>query len=99
MNKVTSNSGSDSYAAKLYRQQLDAMYAQRIVDHRKKITKQDKAIEVSKLNDFGEAQRLARNQMILKQYKDMELYLFQCKKLKLQDDRNIQLGTKVDTFS
>ena len=50
VNRVTSNSGSDSYAAKLYRQQLDEVYAQRIVDHRKKITKQDKAIAVSKLN-------------------------------------------------
>lgn len=99
VNKVSSNSGSDSYAARLYQQKLDEMYVQRIVDHRKKVTKQDKAVEVSKLNDYNEDQRLAKNQLILKQYNDMRLYLFQCGKLKLQENKNIQLGTKVDTFS
>ena len=96
--RVTNNSGYDSYAARLYRQQLDQVHAQQIVDRRQKIKEEEKAIEASRLNQYNEEQRLARNQRIYNYYKDMELYLFQRRTFELQENKNIQLGTKVDIY-
>ena len=96
--RVTNNSGYDSYAARVYRQQLDQVYAQQIVDRRQKIKEEEKAIEASRLNRYNEEQRLARNQRIYNQYKEMELYLFQRRTFELQENKNIQLGTKVDLY-
>ena len=96
--RVTNNSGYDSYAARVYRQQLDQVHAQQIVDRRQKIKEEEKAIESSRLNQYNEEQRLARNQRIYNHYKDMELYLFQRRTFELQENKNIQLGTKVDLY-
>jgi len=96
--RVTNNSGYDSYAARVYRQQLDQVHAQQIVDRRQKIKEEEKAIEASRLNQYNEEQRLARNQRIYNYYKDMELYLFQRRTFELQENKNIQLGTKVDIY-
>jgi len=96
--RVTNNSGYDSYAARVYRQQLDQVHAQQIVDRRQKIKEEEKAIESSRLNQYNEEQRLARNQRIYNHYKDMELYLFQRRTFELQENKNIQLGTKVDIY-
>ena len=98
VDKVTNNTGYDSYAARVYRQQLDQVYAQQIVDRRQKIKEEEKAIEASRLNRYNEEQRLARNQRIFEQFKNMELYLFKCRELQLQENKNIQLGTKVDVY-
>ena len=98
VNKVTNNTGYEGYAARVYRQQLDQVHAQQIVDRRQKISDEDKAVEASKLNQYNEEQRLARNQRIFKQYKEMELYLFKCRQLELHKNKNIQLGTKVDLY-
>jgi len=98
VNKVTNNTGYDSYAARVYRQQLDQVYAQQIVDRRQKIKEEEKAIEVSRLNRYNEEQRLARNQRIFDYFKDTELYLFKLRALQLQENKNIQLGTKVDIY-
>ena len=40
--RVTNNSGYDSYAARVYRQQLDQVHAQQIVDRRQKIKEEEK---------------------------------------------------------
>ena len=98
VNRVTDNSGYESYAAKVYRQRLDEMYAHRIDKHRQKVSDEEKAVEISRLNRYNEEQRVARNQRIFKQFKDMELYLFKCRELQLQENRNIQLGTKIDLY-
>ena len=94
----TNNAGYESYAARVYRQQLDLVHAQQIVDRRQKIKEEEKAVESSRLNRYNEEQILARNQRIFKQFKDMELYLFKCRQLELQENKNIQLGTKLDLY-
>jgi hypothetical protein len=98
VDKVTNNTGYEGYAARVYRQQLDLVHAQQIVDRRQKISEENKAVEASRLNQYTEEQRIARNQMIFKQYKDIELYLFKLRALQLQENKNIQLGTKVDLY-
>jgi hypothetical protein len=89
---------SDDYVAKIYGQQIEAVRAQQIIDRRQKIKEEEKAIESSRLNQYNEEQRLARNQRIYKQFKDMELYLFKCRELQLQENKNLQVGTKVDLY-
>ena len=96
--KVTDNTGYDSYAARVYRQQLDQVHAQQIVDRRQKIKEEEKVIEASRLNRYNEEQRIARNQRIFEYFKDTELYLFKIRALQLQENKNIQLGTKVDLY-
>jgi hypothetical protein len=98
VNRVSNNSGYESYAAKVYRQQLEEVYAQRMIEHRQKVSEEDKAVEASRLNQYNEEQRVARNQRIFKHFKDMELYLFKCRQLQLHQNKNIQLGTKVDLY-
>ena len=88
----------ESLPSKLYMQQLGQVYAQRIVDRRQKIKEEETIIESSKLNRYNEEQRIARNQRIYNQYKEMELYLFQRRTFELQENKNIQLGTKVDLY-
>jgi collagenase-like PrtC family protease len=98
VDKISKDYVYESYAARIYRQRLDEMYAQRIVDKRQKASKEEKDVEVSRLNRYNEEQRVARNQRIYKHFKDMELYLFKCRELQLQENRNIQLGTKIDLY-
>ena len=98
VNKVTNNTGYDGYAARVYRQQLDQVHAQQIVDRRQKISEEEKAVEASRMNRYNEEQLLARNQRIFEQFKNMELYLFKQRALQLQENKNIQLGTKVDLY-
>jgi len=98
VNKVTNNTGYDGYAARLYQQQLDQVNAQQIVDRKQKIKEEEKVIESSRLNKYNEEQRLARNQRIFEQFKNMELYLFKQRALQLQENKNIQVGTKVDLY-
>ena len=93
--KVSNNTG---YASRLYEQQQDQVRAQQLADRRQKLKEEDKVVEAYKLNRYNEEQRLARNQRIYNQYKDMELYLFQCRAFELQENKNIQLGTKVDLY-
>ncbi len=93
--KVSNNTG---YASRLYTQQLDQVRVQQLTDRRQKIKEEEKAIEASRLNGYNEEQRIARNQRIYNQYKDMELYLFQRRTFELQENKNIQLGTKVDLY-
>jgi len=93
--KVSNNTG---YASRLYEQQLDQVRAQQLTDRRQKIKEEEKVVEAYKLNRYNEEQRIARNQRIYNQYKDMELYLFQRRTFELQENKNIQLGTKVDLY-
>jgi hypothetical protein len=93
--KVSNNTG---YASRLYTQQLDQVRVQQLTDRRQKIKEEEKAIEASRLNGYNEEQRISRNQRIYNQYKDMELYLFQRRTFELQENKNIQLGTKVDLY-
>ena len=93
--KVSNNTG---YASRLYEQQLDQVRAQQLIDRRQKIKEEEKVIESSRLNRYNEEQRIARNLRIFKQFQDMELYLFKCRQLELQENKNIQLGTKVDLY-
>jgi hypothetical protein len=93
--KVSNNTG---YASRLYTQQLDQVRVQQLTDRKQKIKEEEKAIEASRLNGYNEEQRIARNQRIYNQYKDMELYLFQRRTFELQENKNIQLGTKVDLY-
>jgi hypothetical protein len=71
---------------------------QQLTDRRQKIKEEEKAIEASRLNGYNEEQRIARNQRIFEQYKNTELYLFKLRALQLQENKNIQLGTKVDLY-
>mgnify|MGYP000887623278 CR=1 FL=1 len=73
---------------------LTRRYAKALVE----IGMEEKAVEASRLNQYNEEQRVARNQRIFKHFKDMELYLFKCRQLVLQENKNIQLGTKVDLY-
>ena len=93
--KVSNNTG---YASRLYEQQLDQVRAQQLTDRRQKIKEEEKVVESYRLNRYNEEQRLKRNEIIFKQFKDMELYLFKCRQLQLQEKKNIQLGTKVDIY-
>ena len=93
--KVSNNTG---YASRLYEQQLDQVRAQQLIDRRQKIKEEEKVIESSRLNRYNEEQRLKRNEFVFQQFKDMELYLFKCRQLELQENKNIQLGTKVDLY-
>lgn len=93
--KVSNNTG---YASRLYEQQLDQVRVQQLIDRRQKIKEEEKVVEAYKLNRYNEEQRIARNQRIYNQYKDMELYLFQRRTFELQENKNIQLGTKVDLY-
>ena len=93
--KVSNNTG---YASRLYEQQLDQVRVQQLIDRRQKIKEEDKVLESSRLNRYNEEQRIARNLRIFKQFQDMELYLFKCRQLELQENKNIQLGTKVDLY-
>ena len=93
--KVSNNTG---YASRLYEQQLDQVRAQQLTDSRQKIKEEEKVVESYRLNRYNEEQRLKRNEIIFKQFKDMELYLFKCRQLELQENKNIQLGTKVDIY-
>ena len=93
--KVSNNTG---YASRLYEQQLDQVRAQQLTDRRQKIKEEDKVIEASRLNRYNEEQRLKRNEFVFQQFKDMELYLFKCGQLELQENKNIQVGTKVDLY-
>lgn len=93
--KVSNNTG---YASKLYEQQLDQVRVQQLIDRRQKIKEEEKVIESSRLNRYNEEQRIARNLRIFKQFQDMEMYLFKCRQLELQENKNIQLGTKVDLY-
>lgn len=98
VDKVSNNTGYDGYAARVYRQQLDQVHAQQIVDRLQIISEEEKAVEASRLNRYNEEQILARNQRIFEQFKNMELYLFKCRQLDLQKNKNIQVGTKVDLY-
>ena len=93
--KVSNNTG---YASRLYEQQLDQVRVQQLIDRRQKIKEEEKVIESSRLNRYNEEQRLKRNEFVFQQFKDMELYLFKCRQLELQENKNIQLGTKVDLY-
>ena len=93
--KVSNNTG---YASRLYEQQLDQVRVQQLIDRRQKIKEEEKVVEAYRLNRYNEEQRLKRNEIIFKQFKDMELYLFKCRELQLQENKNIQLGTKVDIY-
>ncbi len=98
VDRVINNTGYDGYAARVYRQQLDQVHAQQLIDRRQKISQEEKAVEASRLNRYNEEQLLARNQRIFEQFKNMELYLFKQRALQLQENKNIQLGTKVDLY-
>ena len=98
VDKISKDYAYEGYAARIYRQRLDDMYVQRIAEQRQKVSKEEKAVEASRLNRYNEEQRVARNQRIFEQFKNMELYLFKCRALQLQQDKNIQLGTKVDIY-
>lgn len=98
VDKISNDYAYEGYAARIYRQQLDNMYVQRIAEQRQKVSKEEKAVEASRLNRYNEEQRVARNQRIFEQFKNMELYLLKCRTLQLQQDKNIQLGTKVDIY-
>ena len=98
VDRVTNNTGYDGYAARVYRQQLDQVHAQQLIDRRQKISEEEKAVEASRLNRYNEEQLLARNQRIFEQFKNMELYLFKQRALQLQENKNIQVGTKVDLY-
>lgn len=93
--KVSSSAG---YASRLYEQQLDQVRAQQLTDRRQKIKEEEKVVEAYRLNRYNEEQRLKRNELIFQQFKDMELYLFKSRQLQLQENKNIQLGTKVDIY-
>ena len=93
--KVSNNTG---YASRLYEQQLDQVRVQQLTDRRQKIKEEEKVVEAYKLNRYNEEQRLKRNELIFQQFKDMELYLFKSRQLELQENKNIQLGTKVDLY-
>ena len=93
--KVSNNTG---YASRLYDQQLDQVRVQQLIDRRQKIKEEEQVVEAYRLNRYNEEQRLARNQRIFEQFKDMELYLFQRRTFELQENKNIQLGTKVDLY-
>ena len=93
--KVSNNTG---YASRLYEQQLDQVRAQQLIDRRQKIKEEEKVVESYRLNRYNEEQRLKRNEFVFQQFKDMELYLFKCRQLELQENKNIQLGTKVDLY-
>ena len=93
--KVSNNTG---YASRLYEQQLDQVRVQQLIDRRQKIKEEEKVVESSRLNRYNEEQRLKRNEFVFQQFKDMELYLFKCRQLELQENKNIQLGTKVDLY-
>ena len=93
--KVSNNTG---YASRLYEQQLDQVRAQQLIDRRQKIKEEEKVIESSRLNRYNEEQRLKRNEFVFQQFKDIELYLFKCRQLELQENKNIQLGTNVDLY-
>jgi len=98
VDKISKDYAYEGYAARIYRQRLDDMYVQRIAERRQKVSDEEKAVEASRLNRYNEEQRIARNLRIFKQFKDMELYLFKCRQLVLQENKNIQLGTKVDLY-
>ena len=93
--KVSNNNG---YASRLYEQQLDQVRVQQLIDRRQKIKEEEKVVEAYRLNRYNEEQRLARNQRIFEQFKNMELYLFKLRALQLQENKNIQVGTKVDLY-
>ena len=93
--KVSNNTG---YASRLYEQQLDQVRVQQLTDRRHKIKEEDKVVEAYRLNRYNEEQLLARNQRIFEQFKNMELYLFKQRALQLQENKNIQVGTKVDLY-
>lgn len=96
---VSHVSGGEGYAAKVYRMQLERTYFENIHHRQSQITQEVKQLEATKLEQFTEAQRLLRNQLMYKRYKDTELYEFQCKALKLAKDKQVRLGTKVDVYS
>lgn len=75
------------------------MYFDDLADHRRKIQQEEKNIESQRLNNFNDSVRIARNQMIFDRYKDLELYEFQQRVLKLQRDKMIQVGTNVDSYT
>jgi hypothetical protein len=91
--------GGEGYAAKLYRMQLERTYFENIHRRQNQFTQDVRQLEANKLVQFTEAQRLLRNQMMYKHYKDTELYEFQCRALKLARDKHVRLGTKVDVYS
>ena len=93
--KVSNNTG---YASRLYEQQLDQVRVQQLIDRRQKIKEEEKVVEAYRLNRYNEEQRLKRNEFVFQQFKDMELYLFKCRQLELQENKNLQLGTKVDLY-
>ena len=93
--KVSNNTG---YASRLYEQQLDQVRVQQLIDRRQKIKEEEKVVESYRLNRYNEEQRLKRNEFVFQQFKDMELYLFKCRQLELQENKNIQLGTNVDLY-
>ena len=82
--KVSSSAG---YASRLYEQQLDQVRAQQLTDRRQKIKEEEKVVEAYRLNRYNEEQRLKRNELIFQQFKDMELYLFKCRQLQLQENK------------
>lgn len=75
------------------------MYFDDLADHRRKIQQEEKNIESQRLNNFNDSVRIARNQMYFNRYKDLELYEFQQRVLKLQKDKRIQVGTNVDSYT
>lgn len=75
------------------------MYFDDLADRRRKIQREQKDLESKKLNDFNDSARIARNQMIFDRYKDLELYEFQQRALKLQKDKRIQVGINVDSYT
>lgn len=75
------------------------MYFDDLADRRRKIQQEEKNIELQRLNNFNDSVRIARNQMIFDRYKDLELYEFQQRILKLQRDKMIQVGTNVDYYT
>lgn len=84
---------------KAYNLKLERMYFDDLADRRRKIQQEEKNIELQRLNNFNDSVRIARNQMIFDRYKDLELYEFQQRILKLQRDKMIQVGTNVDYYT
>lgn len=72
------------------------MYFDDLADRQRKIQQEKKNIESQGLNVFNDSIRIARNQMNFNRYKEMELYLFQRKKLTLEKDKLVYNGTAVD---
>lgn len=87
-----------SYEAKLHRVRLEQASIANIQDRQRRHEREIELREAAKLNDYNEAQRVLRNQLIYNYYKDNELYEYHLKLLRIAKDISILKGTNVDSF-